>query len=255
MKPKKLAICFYGQVRYVEGFNLFYQHFRDTNPNLDIDFFISSWKDFDISKINLIFKEASFTKPSELGQAPLSGNTRKMAFHLNKVLKLKLQEERKSKAKYDAVLTVRPDVIFNTDIMIKNISDFTSIDHSVPTVSIPSGIIIEQGTYRIHEDWIFLMNSVGADLHSKIFDFFFVEEEFKKENWNYREGGHWIHPHYFLHKCFNIVVLRLPTLLVRPVRDLEILKEFYNSLELVNKIVANLNKYKLNPKTFKKRIL
>jgi len=101
----------------------------------------------------------------------------------------------------------------------------------------------------------FLMNSVGADLHSKIFDFFFVEEEFKKENWNYREGGHWIHPHYFLHKCFNIVVLRLPTLLVRPVRDLEVLKEFYNSLELVNKIVANLNKYKLNPKTFKNRIL
>lgn len=77
MKTKKLAICFYGQVRYIEGFNLFYKNFQDSNPDLEIDFFISTWEDFDISKINLIFKEANFVLPNDLGKSPFSGNTLK----------------------------------------------------------------------------------------------------------------------------------------------------------------------------------
>jgi hypothetical protein len=255
MKSKKLAICFYGQVRYVEGFNLFYKNFRDSNPNLDIDFFISSWNDFDINKINLIFKEASFTKPSDLGQSPLSGNTRKMSYHLKRVLNLKSQQELKSKVIYDAVLTIRPDVVFDTARMVSNIRDFMSIDHSVPTVSISEGITIQDNTYRVHEDWMFLMNSIGANLHSKLFDFFFIDKEYKNENWNYREGGHWIHPHYFLHKAFNVVVLPIPNVLIRPVRDLEILKQYYNSPELIKKIIFNLKRYKEDSKTFKKPVL
>ena len=84
MNKLKLAICFYGQVRYTEGFNLFYKNFQDSNPDLEIDFFISTWKDFDINKIFLIFKEANYVLPNNLGQAPLTGNTRKMAFHFKK---------------------------------------------------------------------------------------------------------------------------------------------------------------------------
>jgi hypothetical protein len=255
MKSKKLAICFYGQVRYVEGFNLFYKNFRDSNPHLDIDFFISSWKDFDISKINLIFKKESFVLHSDLGQEPLSGNTRKMSYHLKRVLNLKSQQELKSKTVYDAVLTIRPDIVFDTTRMVSNIIDFTSINHSVPTVSIPSGITIQDSTYRVHEDWMFLMNSVGADLHSKLFDFFFIDKEYENENWNYREGGHWIHPHYFLHKAFNVVVLPIPNVLIRPVRDLKVLEQYYNSPELIKKIIINSKKYKINTETFKNPVI
>tara|TARA_R110001606_G_scaffold37202_7_gene105566 strand:- start:733 stop:1500 length:768 start_codon:yes stop_codon:yes gene_type:complete len=255
MSKVKLAVCFYGQVRYIEGFNLYYKNFKDNNPDLEIDFFISTWKDFDINKINLIFKEATFVLDNNLGQAPLTGNTRKMAFHLKKVLELKSQHELKTKIKYDAVLTIRPDVIFDTTKMIDSILEFTSIEHKDPTVSLPEGITIQDKTYRLHEDWMFLMNSAGADLHSKIFDFFYVDQEYEKKNWNYREGGHWIHAHYFLHKNFNVVINNISNMLIRPVRDLEILKQHYSSTDLIHTLIKNLRKYKINPETFKKPII
>lgn len=255
MSKVKLAVCFYGQVRYVEGFNLFYKHFKDNNPDLDIDFFISSWNDFDISKINLIFKEESFVSYSELGQAPLSGNTSKMAYHLKRVLNLKSQQELKSKITYDAVLTIRPDIIFDNVKMVSNILEFTSIKHFVPTVSLHDGIAIEEGTYKLHEDFLFLMNSAGADVHSNLFDFFFINKEYTSQNWNYREGGHWVHPHYFLHKNFNIIKQKIPAIIIRPVRDLELLKEHYSSRTLINKLLYNLKNYKINFKTFKNRVI
>ena len=255
MKTKKLAICFYGQVRYIEGFNLFYKNFQDSNPDLEIDFFISTWKDFDISKINLIFKEANFVLPNDLGYSPFSGNTPKMAYHLKKVLELKLQQEKKSEIQYDVVLTIRPDIIFDTTVMVSNILEFTSIQHSIPTVSLHDGILIEDGTYKIHEDYMFLMNSIGADVHSEMYDFFFTNEEYKSKNWNYREGGHWIHPHYFLHKNFNVVKLQIPALIIRPVRDLEILKEHYSSRTLIKKLINNLQNYEIDMKTFKNRVI
>ena len=249
MKTKKLAICFYGQVRYIEGFNLFYKYFKDTNTDLDIDFFISTWDDFDISKINLTFKESNFVSPDESGLDLLGGHTPLMAYHLKKVLELKLQEEN------DVVLTIRPDIVFDTVKMVSNILGFASIQHSVPTVSLHNGIVIEEGTYKLDEDYMFLMNSKGADVHSEMYDFFFTNEEYKSKNWNYREGGHWIHPHYFLHKNFNVVILRIPALIIRPVRDLEILKEHYSTSDLIFKLVKNLQNYEVDMKTFKNRVI
>jgi hypothetical protein len=251
----KLAICFYGQVRYIEGFNLFYKNFQDSNPDLEIDFFISTWDDFDISKINLTFKESNFVSPDESGLDLLGGHTPLMAYHLKKVLELKLQQEKKSEIQYDAVLTIRPDVIFKTDKMVSNILEFTSIQHSVPTVSLHNGIEIEEGTYKLSEDYMFLMNSIGSDVHSELFDFFFINEEYKSKNWNYREGGHWVHPHYFLHKNFNVVILRIPALIIRPVRDLEILKEHYSTPDLIFKLIENLRNYEIDMKTFKNRVI
>jgi len=253
----KLAICFYGQVRYIEGFNLFYKHFKDSNPDLEIDFFISTWNDFDISKINLTFKEANFVPPNESGLDLLGGHTPLMAYHLKKVLELKLQQEKKSEIQYDAVLTIRPDIVFDTTVMVSNILEFTSVQHSVPTVSLHDGIVIEEKTYKLNEDYMFLMNSIGADVHSELFDFFFINKEYKSKNWNYREGGHWVHPHYFLHKNFNVVKLRIPALIIRPVRDLEILKEHYSTPDLIFKLVQNLQNYEIDidMKTFKNRVI
>ena len=251
----KLAICFYGQVRYIEGFNLFYKHFKDSNPDLEIDFFISTWDDFDISKINLTFKESNFVSPDESGLDLLGGHTPLMAYHLKKVLELKLQQEKKSEIQYDAVLTIRPDIVFDTVKMVSNILEFTSIQHSVPTVSLHNGIEIEEGTYKLSEDYMFLMNSIGSDVHSELFDFFFINEEYKSKNWNYREGGHWVHPHYFLHKNFNVVILRIPALIIRPVRDLEILKEHYSTPDLIFKLIENLRNYEIDMKTFKNRVI
>jgi hypothetical protein len=251
----KLAICFYGQVRYIEGFNLFYKNFQDSNPDLEIDFFISTWDDFDISKINLTFKESNFVSPDESGLDLLGGHTPLMAYHLKKVLELKLQQEKKSEIQYDAVLTIRPDIVFDTVKMVSNILEFTSIQHSVPTVSLHNGIEIEEGTYKLSEDYMFLMNSIGSDVHSELFDFFFINEEYKSKNWNYREGGHWVHPHYFLHKNFNVVILRIPALIIRPVRDLEILKEHYSTPDLIFKLIENLRNYEIDMKTFKNRVI
>ena len=62
--------------------------------------------------------------------------------------------------------------------MVSNILEFTSIQHSIPTVSLHDGILIEDGTYKIHEDYMFLMNSIGADVHSEMYDFFFTNEEY-----------------------------------------------------------------------------
>lgn len=251
----KLAICFYGQVRYIESFNLFYKHFKDTNTDLDIDFFISTWDDFDISKINLTFKEANFVPPNESGLDLLGGHTPLMAYHLKKVLNLKSKQELESGRIYDAVLTIRPDIVFNTITMASNILEFTSIEHSVPTVSLHDGIKIQNGTYHLAEDFMFLMNSTGADVHSELFDFFFINNEELSQNWNYREGGHWVHPHYFLHKNFNVVKQHISALIVRPVRDLETLKEQYSSEDLIINLVSNMRNYEIDKKTFKNRVI
>ena len=254
----KLAICFYGQVRYIESFNLFYKHFKDSNPDLDIDFFISTWNDFDISKINLTFKGENFISPNESGLNPIWGNTPKMSYHLKNVVNLKSKQELESGRIYDAVLTIRPDIAFDTIRMVSNILEFTSIKHSVPTVSLHDGITMDGGTYYLAEDYIFLMNSAGADVHSKMFDFFFIDNGQFSQDWNYREGGHWVHPHYFFHKNFNVIKLPIPAVIVRPIRDLEILKEYYNSESLIIRLAEcarYYEKHHFDQETFKNRVI
>jgi len=254
----KLAICFYGQVRYIEGFNLFYKNFQDSNPDLEIDFFISTWNDFDISKINLTFKREIFISPNESVLDPIWGNTPKMGYHLKNVLNLKSKQELENGRIYDAVLTIRPDIVFNTVRMVSNILEFTSIKHSVPTVSLHDGITMVSGTYYLAEDYIFLMNSTGADIHSKLFDFFFINNEQFSQDWNYREGGHWVHSHYFMHKNFNVIKLPIPSVIVRPTIHLEILKEHYNQETLINELAARsryYEKHEFDQKTFKNRVI
>ena len=253
---KRLAFCFYGQVRFIEGLNLFFKHFKEVNKDFEVDFFISTWRDFDISKINLIFNKSEYLDYESTTKGWRQGNTRKMSYLMQRTVKLKQNYELKNNIKYDTVVILRPDIIFDIERFTDIANKFNSIEHDKPTVLTTEGIEIDEGKYIIREDWIYLLTSEAANIHAGMHDFFFVDMAYRNYRTPYREGGHWIHSYFFLHNNFKTIVGKFPNVLIRPLRDLEVIKKEYNKSTLIKSVIRNLNKIQNgSDRTIKDRVI
>lgn len=237
---KKVAICFYGQVRFYEIFNLYYKHVKEELKEFEIDLFLASWNDFDTTGIDLKFTKSKYFNHDKITKSWKQGNTQKVAFLIHQVGKLKQDFEVANNFAYDGVLLIRPDIVFDLVKFKETLTYFTNAWYSKPTVLIPDYMYIDDtGAYRIDSDWMFLFTSEAFDIHASLYNYFYLQRKYKKVGIPYTEGGHWIHAHYFVYNNLYMEFKKFASEVIRPKRDLKILTDLYNKPHFIDKLIKN----------------
>lgn len=221
---KKIAICFYGQVRDFDILNKLYKPWVNIK-DFNVDFFISSWEDFDISSLHINFKEANYfnlleyekvfdTLTREVTEKNLNHYLSPIyaAFHQQNVLKSKIKYETKNKIKYDFTILIRPDYYLEPIQTFNHIDNlFKSNVHNInkPIVSLKKGIKTDRGSLLLDEDAFFIENRLGALCHSTIYSDIFEEKKFKEIPIQYINGNHNLYYTTFLINSFFIITNNL----------------------------------------------
>lgn len=256
---KRLAYCIYGQVRFVDKLREYFDFIFD-NEEYDVDIFIATWNDFDTDLLNINFKDKLFLDERELirNWDDDTGNTPRMSYLLSKVVELKRKTEIYENFEYDYVVLARPDVVIGKQRFFECLDLLNFNNYNTPCVFTLTKIRLQDKFLRLDGDYLFIENSIAADLHSLIYNIFYINRLYLKHNTHYREGGHWIHPYLFNYFNFLTFSFHLDSFLVRPTLDNHIFVENYNNVNLISKLVENKIKYSdkgVVNKNFKEKIV
>lgn len=245
MEKKRVAVCFYGQMRFFDLLNDFYHTFNDNSYKYQYDFFISTWRDFDSDKLKIPLKGRNYENEEEVTSKWLDqsgkwtadnfGNTRKMTYHFHKVNQLKQNFEIEKGFGYDRVISVRPDILLDFKQLEIELDSLISIRH---TVGILDYYRMSDGCMMLDGDYLFISTTEASNIHANMYSYFFLTYGHLKTNKNMKEGGHWVHPFYLSEANLHIQKIKIPTSLIRPERDLEVLKSCINDKHAVN-IISN----------------
>ena len=259
MKKKfKIAVCFYGQVRFIETFNMFYKKLNDDLDEFEFDFFIGTWNDFDFSKINLDFKETYLGNEKKVSENWKEGNTQKMSYLVYKVGQIKKDYEIKNNFHYDYTLLVRPDVHFPKNEFLKHLNRIKQRTLDRPAVYTAAELYVDNNMYKIDEDWMFLFTPEAFDIHYNFYSFFCLSQKWRELPINYREGGHWIHAYFFKYNNFIVEKLSsLSTTLIRPKYELDFYKKHIGESNFFPKLkqFRRENKHIVNNPDFKTKVV
>tara|TARA_R100001591_G_scaffold88219_1_gene94265 strand:+ start:570 stop:1349 length:780 start_codon:yes stop_codon:yes gene_type:complete len=258
MKKKfKIAICFYGQVRFIEIFNMFYNKLNDNLDEFEFDFFISTWNDFDFTKINLDFKKTYLGNEKIVTENWKQGNTQKMSYLVYKVGQIKKDFEIENNFNYDFTVLVRPDIHFQKDDFLNHLNRIKLRTFDRPAVYTVSQISVIDNFYRIDEDWMFLFTPEAFDIHYNFYSFFYLSQKWRKLPIKYREGGHWIHAYFFKYNNFIVEYFRLSTTLIRPKYELDFYKKHVGEFKFFTKLknFRKENEYNVNSPDYKTKVI
>ena len=226
MDKQRVAVCLYGQMRLFEILNDFFSTWNIKSDKYKYDFFISSWDDFDIDRITLPLVSSNFEKEEIIAKNWDEGHTRKMAYHFNRVNRLKQEYEIENEFGYDKVISIRPDIIVDFE---KIESELDKVLTSKHTVGVLNKLYMKDGYLTLDGDYLFISSTEASNIHANIYSYFYLTKNHLRINRRYKEGGHWIHPFYLTEVDINVQELKMPTFMVRPTRDLETLKNCINN--------------------------
>lgn len=233
MKKKKIAICFFGQMRLFEALNDHFSKWNNASTEFEYDFFISSWDDFDTDRITLPLKGKLFWNEEKVTKNWQTGHTQKFSFHLNSVLKLKQRYEKENNFGYYKVMSLRPDILVDLiqfEKVIHTLKDKTNM------VSVAEAPRLEEGYLRLDTDYTFIYDTDTANLHSNMYSWFYLSKNFRSSDFPYREGGHWIHPFFFRHYNIEMASNEIKAFLIRPTRDINLFEPGVNTKDLITKL-------------------
>lgn len=250
---KKLAICFFGQIRFNASFNAFYPALQDYLNDYDIDFFISTWNDCDPSKIDLNFKYKEFLNLEDTNIGQDEAHTKKAMYLISRVGLLKRKYELENDFAYDAVLLIRPDVGFSIQEFSSKLRKLDFKKESRPVVYTAREYEYQemdsQHVKRLNEDWFFLFSSDAFDIHTTLYNSIYKTQRWRYSSQKLYIGGHWNHLFYFQYLNIEVKNLDISTLIVRPTRDLEVYCHNYEEEDLVPIIVKHSRDWELLEKT------
>ena len=182
-KPLRIAICISGQLRHWDLTSKLFECYNKINPDVQYDFFISTWDDiwegnkYDLSKSEFITKYELVDPDSNLFQTGFMQSL----YTLKRVHELRNKHEVEFNVKYDAVFTTRSDiyislnaldvvnVICNTEnheIMSSKI--IYTVDSSVVHVESNGDVIHHE--YFIGNDGLYVGHPNALDIYSNIYD-------------------------------------------------------------------------------------
>jgi hypothetical protein len=250
---KRLAVCFFGQVRFYESFNLFYPALVEELEDYKVDFFLSTWDDCDKTKINLDFAAHEFLNLCDTDIDESEAHTKKAMYLISRVGLLKRKHELENNFSYDKVLLIRPDVGFSIKEFADKIRQVSFTKEDRPTVYIARDYELQpfddHHIKRLHEDWFFLSSSDAFDIHTTLYNFIYRTQRWRYSTQKLYIGGHWNHLFYFEYFNFNIKVLDLSTIIIRPTRDLEVYKSNFIKDDLVVEVVRSSKQWEVVDKT------
>lgn len=255
VNKKRIAFCLFGQVRFAHKLKEYYD-FICANEEYIVDVFIATWNDFDTSLLNINFKAKLFFSTEVMDRIAIEGNTPRMAYLISKSIQLKREAEVEGKFKYDYVVVKRVDSVVEKQSFYSLLKTINFTDRTSPSVYTIDKFRLTQEqnsmgsfpTYTISQDYMFVESSLAADLHSLMYNFFWVHRHQENLNITYREGGHWNHIYFFKYFNFDITHSNIGCFLVRPLLDHKVFEEYCTSESLYAELVKNKNAYKLKSK-------
>tara|TARA_S200002703_G_scaffold160087_1_gene176848 strand:+ start:21097 stop:21909 length:813 start_codon:yes stop_codon:yes gene_type:complete len=244
MNNFRIGFCFYGQTRLEELISVYYKSWKNYS-NIEIDFFVATWDDFKNKKIYNYFKNKKFIKFKDSKLPTDQGNTRKMAFLLKEVNRLKKQEEEINNFTYDFIIYTRPDVMLGKKETFKYLKEqlleSKKNDNSIFTLS---PIRLNKENYYLDSDFAFFSTSQAFDNHSQLYDFFFKNESKLQQQYTKVEGGHYTHGIIIKEKIKNIFSISLPSVIIRPKVDISLLRKHLFNKDIFSILADNKAEWK-----------
>lgn len=240
----RVAFCFYGQLRLLETVRDYYHKLNQIDENIKFDFFISTWNDY-----NHDDEFNKFTKYELVPQNSIynskDGNTQKFTYLLYRVNLLKQLYELENNFKYDLVIILRPDILVNLIDLVEEIKKTYNSEFKSNFLLTVDDIKLVDDVYTLARDFLFIGDSTSVDIHSTMYNFFFLEEKHLTNNMNYKIGGHWVHPYYIYYNNFNTYMTDLESIILRPKSDYTVFKKYLNDKPsvLFDNIIKNRKKY------------
>ena len=182
---KRVAICFWGQTRTDKGLEKCYKKLK--SDNVQYDFFVSTWDDFENKNIFDFCVKKEFITPDNL---KFRDNTDRASYLIHRVNSLKTQHEIQNDFIYDYVMWTRSEIVFDVDSLLNiiysklaNCKDYEINLHSADLKT------DEDGQPYISADYYFLGTSLSFDLYSTGW-----KQYYKSKKWkNGKHGGHNYH--------------------------------------------------------------
>tara|TARA_B100000497_G_C7617564_1_gene370956 strand:- start:260 stop:1081 length:822 start_codon:yes stop_codon:yes gene_type:complete len=248
---KRIAFCLFGQVRFAYKLKEYYD-FLCSNDDYIVDIFIATWNDFDTDLLKVNFKDKLFLSTQVMDKVGEGGNTPRMAYLISKSIELKRKAEFIGQFKYDYVIVKRADLVLQKESFYNSLETIDFSEDTLPCVHSMDKFKLEKDhgrkgvfpIYSILQDYMFVENSLAADLHSLMYSFFYIHKHHLNLNTSYREGGHWNHIYFFKYFNFDIKHSNFIFYLIRPLLDHKVFEEYCTSDSLIQELVKNKEKYK-----------
>ena len=224
MDKKRVAVCFYGQLRYVkingQQKNLLENYFNKwSTEEYEFDFFISTWKTS--YNINFPFTDSEYLEEFNLKHFMGNNRVAKACYLINKVVRLKESYELQNKFSYDLVILTRTDVSQDFENLCSVLNDVYDITKQVdkPVVSLSSSLrpskAINENVVDLPNDFTFIYNQDGANLHANLYNLIFLQNKNGDYSKLESNNGHYIHSFLYYHYDFLMLTNPLNELLHR----------------------------------------
>ena len=181
-KKKRIAICFFGQIRTLKIIEETYSKLNI--ENCDVDLFISSWDDFHDKTSFVNFTDTEFLKPHERQYV---NNTEKAAYTIYRVNNIKTSYEIWNDFTYDYVMWTRSEILFDKKTLEEYFS--SKIKKQTNEIELLSSIV------RDKDDSVYLHADYSFFGPSHIFDIYATgwKSIFKVQKLPLTHGGHNYH--------------------------------------------------------------
>lgn len=161
INKKRIAICLFGQTRTYQVINEVYKNLNE-NPHLEIDFFVSTWDDFEDKRPFDFFTTAEFITPDII---KFKNNTDRASYTIHRVNLLKTIHEVNNNFIYDYVLWTRGEIYFEKEHLLELLNK-KSNNHGDYEINTHSGIEKKDGHPYLPADYYFLGTSLSFDLYA-----------------------------------------------------------------------------------------
>ena len=224
-----IAFGFVGQTRFSDILNIHYKKIEK-----DYDFFMSTWNDENSKNINFNFLKCN-KHNFEIEQKKLlnivPGNCYDMEsgklerinknisaqyilFHITDVLKSIKDYESKNNKVYDSIIVCRPDHVADLNVLKSELTNFTKQCFDVPIISTQSPLYINDYSFTIDNDALFIFNKLAIKHILRLTDELFVHRKDLDMKYSYR-GPHEMFPFSIINNRIICVTNKIQTNVVR----------------------------------------
>ena len=239
MDKKRIAVCFYRQTRLFELIDHIYSKWNDKSEKYIFDFYVSTWDEFDDKSSFDYFVKSEFLIPGKIGLSVGKGHTLLMAYLLQRVNILKLDYELENNFVYDYVVYTRSDVLMDFGGVLKVLDEYVLKNKELKILAC-SDIELHGEDWYLGSDFLFMGTSFSMDIHSSMYKYYYMLDN----KFNSRLGGHTIHATHIKHNNISFERIRLSHCLVRPGRDINLIRKNIKDPNLLSLVLNNSREWK-----------
>jgi hypothetical protein len=199
---KKVAVCLHGELRDWNTCSKIFSLWNFANPNIHFDFFLATWgdkytlgldkylplKQISLHSVGDMYGEMnnSLKYYYETQSKKVTTSTKEYQHYYTYLLSKAVKLTKLSTSKYDAAITIRPDIfVFKSffDFLIKKFNNNLPDEHnnSIPfgdnNIYSSSGTVYSQDSLFCGADTVFVGSLKGITEFSKMFEDIFVKQK------------------------------------------------------------------------------